>query len=61
MNRFGSFFRPLTWITPLLLAALVAGCGEGGGKQTAGPVNAAAAARHHWARSRASRFWVARR
>jgi uncharacterized repeat protein (TIGR01451 family) len=27
MNRFGSFFRPLTWFAALLLAALVAGCG----------------------------------
>ncbi len=28
MNRFGSFFRPLTWFAALLLAALVAGCGS---------------------------------
>ena len=41
MNRFGSFFKPLTWFTAFLLAALVAGCG---GDQTAGQGNALSAA-----------------
>lgn len=31
MNRFGSFFKPLMWFMALLLAAVVAGCGDGGG------------------------------
>jgi len=42
MNRFGSIFKPLTWFTAFLLAALVAGCG---GDQTAGQGNALSAAR----------------
>jgi len=31
MNRFGNFFKPLTWLMAILLAAFVAGCGGGGG------------------------------
>jgi hypothetical protein len=31
MNRFGSFFKPLTWTIALLLAAVVAGCGSSDG------------------------------
>ncbi len=31
MNRFGNFFKPLMWFMTLLLAALVAGCGDSGG------------------------------
>jgi len=31
MNRFGSLPKPLLWFVPLLLAALVAGCGAAGG------------------------------
>jgi len=33
MNKFGNFFKPLTWFMALLLAGLVAGCGsdDGGG------------------------------
>jgi hypothetical protein len=31
MNRFGSLFKPLMWFMALLLAAFVAGCGDGGG------------------------------
>jgi len=41
MNRFGSFFKPMTWIAALLLAALVAGCGA---DQTSGQGNALSAA-----------------
>ena len=46
MNRFGSPFKPLMWLTALLLTAFVAGCGGGGGggNQTAGQINAAVAA-----------------
>jgi uncharacterized repeat protein (TIGR01451 family) len=44
MNRFGSFFKPLTWFAALLLAALVAGCGALDRSQTAGQVTAAATA-----------------
>jgi len=32
MNRFESYTRRLKWLTPILLAALVVGCGGGGGK-----------------------------
>lgn len=31
MNKFGSLNKPLTWFMALLLAAVVAGCGGGGG------------------------------
>ena len=31
MNRFGSPFKPLAWSMALMLAALVAGCGDDGG------------------------------
>ena len=31
MNRFGSLIKPLMWFMALLLAAFVAGCGDGGG------------------------------
>lgn len=31
MNRFVNSFKPLTWLTALLLVAFVAGCGGGGG------------------------------
>jgi uncharacterized repeat protein (TIGR01451 family) len=41
MNRFGSIFKPLTWFTAFLLAALVAGCGA---DQTTGQGNALSAA-----------------
>ncbi len=44
MTRFGSLFGPLTWLTALLLAALVAGCGTGSGDQNANQANTAAAA-----------------
>ena len=44
MNRFGSFFKPLMWFAALLLAAIVAGCGAGGGDQTAGQGNTLLAA-----------------
>jgi len=47
MNRFGSLFKPLTWLA-LLLAAFVAGCGDdddgGGGPSAAGAVCTGAAA-----------------
>ena len=38
MNRFGSFFKPLTWFAALLLAALTAGCGGADGTDPAGGV-----------------------
>jgi len=45
MNKFGNFFKPLTWFTALLLAGLVAGCGsdDGGGVLPVPPGNAAGA------------------
>ncbi len=47
MNRFGNVFKPLTWLTAILLAAFVAGCGGGGssddGGSPAAPPAAAAA------------------
>ncbi len=45
MNRFGNFFKPLTWTMAILLAAFMAGCGGGGGDDgggTAAPPAAAA-------------------
>jgi Ice-binding-like len=45
MNKLGNFFKPLTWFTALVLAALVAGCGgdEGTGSVPALPGSAAGA------------------
>ncbi|MDO8705191.1 MAG: ice-binding family protein [Sulfuricaulis sp.] len=36
MNIFGNLFKPLMWFMALLLAALVAGCGDSGGDSTPG-------------------------
>jgi hypothetical protein len=36
MNRFGSLFKPLMWLMALLLAAFVAGCGDGGSGRDGG-------------------------
>lgn len=44
MNRFECFFKPMTWLAALLMAAVVAGCGSGSGDQNAGQRNTAAAA-----------------
>ena len=44
MTRIGTLFKPLSWLTALLLAALVAGCGTGSGDQNANQANTAAAA-----------------
>ncbi len=41
MNKFGNFFKPLTWFMALLLAGLVAGCG---GDDDAAPAPSAAGA-----------------
>jgi hypothetical protein len=45
MNKFGNFFKPLTWFMALLLAGLVAGCGgdDGTGALPVPPGNTAGA------------------
>jgi hypothetical protein len=45
MNKFGNFFQPLTWFMAMLLAGLVAGCGDdgSGGTLPVPPGNAAGA------------------
>ena len=46
MNKFGNFFKPLTWFMAMLLAGLVAGCGgddDGTGTVPVLPGNAAGA------------------
>ncbi len=49
MNTFEVFFKPLSWLMPLLLAAAVGGCGGGGGNEVGlspepGPLPTAAGA-----------------
>ena len=43
MNRFGSFFKPLTWTMALFLAAAVVGCGSSGSSGSASGSGASAA------------------